>query len=212
MDMIEKYENIINWSALSRNINLTSDTLMKYIGKSWDWMAVQRNKNIIKEVIQRELKKNSCVWELYVMGPQLIHWSDISHHKLITWEIIQAFPLNPWDWKSVSRNPNITWQIICANPNIPWSYSGIYFNKNITEDIINTNFNKFANHPKSYISKNISLKSYIEHNRKEHLLVDISFNPNTTWEIIRDHINLEWRFDYISCNKFTKSSRKQYKD
>ena len=67
------------------------------------------------------------------------HWSQLSEHTNITWEIIRDNPNMPWDWRNVSGNPNITWQIIQANPDKRWNWSWISRNPNITWEIIQAN-------------------------------------------------------------------------
>jgi hypothetical protein len=163
------------------------------------------------------------------IGFNLHEWDIISSNKYITWEIVQAFPLNPWNYASMAmHNPNITVEIIKANPQYKWrEYHFIFKNRMLNLNSLTLDTAKYAKRNynmtfeiiKKYnmLNNHFELKSVYSENQlqtadmmDELALSGASLNPNTTWETIHMNADEKWNWENISANKFTKSKRKIY--
>ena len=111
-----KYEDMLDWSYISRNPNITMEMIENNPDKPWDWDWVSENPNITIEMIENSPEKP---W----------NWDVISRNPNITMEMIENSPDKPWDWYCLSQNPNITMEIIEKNPDKPWDWEVISKNK-----------------------------------------------------------------------------------
>ena len=52
-NFIMKFENILDWTWLSLNSNITMNIIEKYPDKPWNWYYMSQNPNITMEIIQK---------------------------------------------------------------------------------------------------------------------------------------------------------------
>jgi hypothetical protein len=55
--------------------------------------------------------------------------------KHLTLDLIEAFPLIPWDWTRVSQNPNLTLDYVLAHPERPWDWDLINYSMPMTTGV-----------------------------------------------------------------------------
>jgi hypothetical protein len=70
-------------------------------------------------------------------------WSEISQHRLITFDIVRNNINLPWEWPSLSMNPNVTMDIIEAYPTVLWDFRMISANPNLTTEFILAHVDRF---------------------------------------------------------------------
>ena len=61
-NFLMKYEDKLNWSGLSQNLNITMEIIENNPDKNWDWSYVSRNPNITMEIIEKYPNKP---WDWY---------------------------------------------------------------------------------------------------------------------------------------------------
>ncbi len=128
-----------NWEwgrfRLSSNQNITSELVLKYPNKGWDWLYVSKNPAInIQDIL---------------VHPEL-PWNP-SFHPDLTISIVLDNPDINWNWMGISSNSGIQIKDIVENPELPWNWKSMLENPNITCKFIERNINKFER----YISDSI---------------------------------------------------------
>jgi hypothetical protein len=109
---------------LSLNINITTDILLKYPEKPWDWSSISMNPNITFDFIFANLEKP---WD----------WKELSKNTSIDFENVFTHPELPWCWYSLSSNLSITIEILSDNLEKPWEWTQLTGNNAFTkEDIL----------------------------------------------------------------------------
>ena len=176
-------ENIPPSYNPTKNINFNASYYI-YINRNMTWKMIRECKLEFDESL---LSQNpNITWKFICENPQISwNWRAISEHSNITWKIIKNNPDKPWNYTSVSRNQNITWNIIKNNLNFNWCWDFISYHRNITWEDMNDIFQNYNN--------TISLS-----------MSGISMNPNITCEIVKNNLNLEWDWYYLSYNKNLK--------
>jgi hypothetical protein len=172
-------ENIPNDCNSITNINFNVSYYI-YTNTYISLKLLEEYKLTIDTSLQSQNK--NITWKFICENPHISwNWRAISEHSNITWKIIYDNPDKPWNYISISRNPNITWNIIKNNLHHDWYWDFISYHRNITwEDIqdIFLNYNDI-----------ISLS-----------MSGISINPNVTCKIVKNNLNLEWDWYYLSYN------------
>lgn len=92
LDMIEKYQHLINWNwnSLSCNIYITLDFVLKHIDKTWNWYELSRHPNITMNDI---LEHPELPWKFH----------ELHFNPNLTVEAFQRYK-SILDLKFVSRN------------------------------------------------------------------------------------------------------------
>ena len=78
-------ESLWSWSALSRNLNISMDTIINNDSLHWDWTAMSYNPNLTKDIL---VKYNDKKW----------NYKAISNNTCITLDIITLKDIDTWDW------------------------------------------------------------------------------------------------------------------
>ena len=141
----------------------------------WEWFQnVVNNESIVNEDVKKRL------WEEDILNNTYFSHIEFMYSKIITWEIIKAYPIVPWadyEWQYEFLGSNgriITWKIIQENPELPWDYDYISQNENITWEIVQANPDKDWNY------RDLSGKDFIN------------------WEIVQANPDKQWNYNYLS--------------
>ena len=181
---------ICAWDNVSKNHNLTHNTVNEYSDKPWESSLgsqpyitldiIENNPNIYfrREFSCYGISTNpNITWDFIINNiDKNWEWRGLSNNQNMTWEIIQANLDKPWNWRILSRRADITWKTIQDNPDKPWDWDNISRNPNITLDIVKNN------------------------NEMEWDWYRISKHPNITWKMIGDNQELPWCWEGISEN------------
>jgi hypothetical protein len=159
------------WKLISEQL-IPNQVILNNLDKPWDFQKLSYNHHITWDVIEAAIDKN---WS----------WFEISRNPNITWEIVQDNLEKPWSYNGLSYNPNITWNVIKENTDKDWNWSVLLQHPNITQSIICNEFFKVSdNRPQEESLRNVLLSS----------------NPNVTWEIIQNNLDIKWNWNEILCN------------
>jgi hypothetical protein len=86
-----------------------------------------------------DLIKN-IAWNENITKNLTAEWFYVSKHKLITWQIVQAFPRNPWNYLGLMQNSNILPEFIKANQDLfaprKWNLAAVSRNPNLTAQFV----------------------------------------------------------------------------
>lgn len=215
-DFIIEHINIIDWTILSSNINITCKTIENNIEFPWNWKnGISNNNNITIPFIKKYINKN-------------LDWCNISKNKNITLDDIDNNLDLPWNWCSIQFNPNITinfikkhndkhWNItamtylkfnrlnysidfqqLCKPPqevDIPGNFAYFYdFNeiKEYLHEKWNWNWNIISSH------KNIKLNDIENNMEYPWVWKYVSLNPNLTLKFIKKYPYKSWNWNFIS--------------
>jgi hypothetical protein len=139
-----------NYKILSNNKYLIRDYIMQnlrivfyeneYLLSEIDFVGGYDYDAFIEKIINNK-KIMSCVlesiepnltWMEFISDYIKPNWYYVSKNKLITMEMVMAFPKNPWNWAGLSQNANMTMEIIEKYPQFPWEWKWISRNPNLT--------------------------------------------------------------------------------
>jgi hypothetical protein len=93
----ENIDKLWNWSALSRNKNITwgvIGTVKENLDKPWDWLALSTNPDITWSIVKEYIDKP---WNL----------SALSMNPNIKWDIVKDNLDIMWDWSTLCTNQNM---------------------------------------------------------------------------------------------------------
>lgn len=165
------------WKGVSKNKNLSTDFVHKYITKPWKWMDVIKCPNFefcwLDKYLQ-EVKKNIDFKEMI--------FQELSLHPKLELSWLEKYPLFPWDYMDIAKHPNF---------NIEW-----------TKKIIDGKwtFEDCKGRP------DIIIKRIREKNESRHIYA-LSRSKDVDYEFILQNIDLDWNWgcNGISINpNFTK--------
>lgn len=130
-------------------------------------------------------------------------WRKLSENPNITWYIVNKLKHKNWDWSELSRNPGIKWEDIKNNITEPWNFKLVLQNPNITWNNVIANMEilwdwndmSFVAGNQKYITWDI-IQKYMD--KFEIIPIDFSRNPNLTWDIVFNNLNLEWDWYSLS--------------
>jgi hypothetical protein len=109
---------------------------------------------------------------------------------------------------NLSLNLGITLEDIYEYPDIKWNYDFIICRSDLTISFIKAIRDKITIDHIAKLFKNESFdfnEIKLLHNMYFKLpTFGFSFNPNLTYEIVRDNPNIKWNWEFISENKFDK--------
>jgi hypothetical protein len=164
------YDGLIRY--LSRNENLTIETIEENIDENWIWTTLSvRNKNITCEFVEKHIDKPWSFWGL-----------SVNDHFELSLEFIEAHIDEDWEWgNNVHHRDRV----------------GLSENNIITSDFINRHLDKPWNW-NSLISRNENLAStfFLEHLDNDVVMAldnankwyYVLMNKHNTFEFIDDHI------------------------
>ena len=123
-----KYNSICNLNSssryiliaeLSRDPNITLNTVKNHPEVEWNHEELSLNSNITVNMVKSETN---------------INWNEqlFSANPSVTIETIRNNPDIGWDYHLFSANENVTWEIVKENPDIDWDYHNLSINPNIT--------------------------------------------------------------------------------
>ena len=204
----------VNYRAFESYVMSKLATLNSLSEDHWDnWRNICHNPNMTWSLASRLIAAGYS---------NQLHWSDLSIHKNISFDVIKAHPQYHWSKSMVTRNPNITAAIIRDNPNWGWQLSGIP-NSNLTWQMLwllralddQATAKQATNQPTNQLLNSQSLKLNINWLSRHHNITldmilsrrDVAWNwyyasrnPNITFSLIKAHPELHWRSDSVSCN------------
>lgn len=180
---------IWDWIEISKNPTVTYDIIKRNKDLPWNFVAFLSNPNINYKIVNTDLYNMSDIKRtIYKLGQNLsITWDDILNKNTRI------------DWAELGSRPDITIDII---KDLIKTF-GDKFNENMID------FGALAENPRftfSMLLEADEIFSSVDINQK--LIADhmdaLSYNPHLTVNIVRDNYDLEWDFDAMSTNKFTK--------
>lgn len=120
-DKLSSYHILL--AKLSRDPNITLNTVKKHPEVDWNHEELSLNPNITLNMVKTE--KN-------------INWSEylFSANPNVTIEIVKKNPDIEWNYYAFSSNENVTWELVKKNQDIAWNYLGLSINPNITVEIV----------------------------------------------------------------------------
>jgi hypothetical protein len=201
------------WNNISSNINITSDFVMKYSTKAWNW--VELFKRLLRFSIEFQESRPDIPWDISrrsqeyhltlqeILQKEFTDYSYLSENPNINFDYVLKHSNRSWNWSKLSSNPGITlsdiengklswnWSLIAPEfPEIDWDWVSISKRNDLTLDFI-----------KKYWFVNMS-----EINRNpivESLTVSTMCNsPNLTLEYLESKSTLFWNTNSLSSNPF----------
>lgn len=173
----------LNYGALSYNINIPCEYILKNLDKNWNWERLSNNLHII------DIEKNiNLPW----------NFKYVSENKSLTIDFVIKHKHKEWDWAVLSNFFNLN--IIKTHNELPWCYKGLSANTSISFDYVLSNLDK----PWDWKSLSMNKMILLEHITSTPFLKwdwkSISFNPNLTFDFLFLHINKPWNWEYLSMH------------
>jgi len=110
--------------------------------------------------------------------------------------LLYMFPDKPWDWNQVSTNPNIKCIFNIENPGVNHKVYSVY-RKCIRHDYSShTNIRWWGIENIREINSIDELLTHI----KKFNLMELSRNPDITWDIVQSHPEIEWDNNFLQMN------------
>ena len=224
-NLIEKYKNKWGYWALSKNLNLTEEFILKYPNKPWDIIYLIKNNKITNfKLLSRFKYIDKNIINNYPGKPWDWEWlienTDINVKRYIPFNLIEKYNYNLCYW-NLSKNLNINEEFILKYPYQNWDIEYLIENnkitdfnslskfKNINKDIIDKYPNKSWNLKWLIENTDINVKRYIPFNLIEKYNYNLCYwnlskNLNLTEEFILKYPYKNWDIDYlIENNKIT---------
>ena len=197
-------ENNAFWFGYTRNPNVTTDIILKYPNRYWDWLYVYSNFNVTIDFI----KKNISSCKKYNLTSDLSYYlSFYCNNPNLTMDIVLSNLKENLDWNKITANNCITIHDILNNINLPWRWDYVFSYKHITVEIIKNNPNvpwdwKYIIRNPNFIF-DLQLFDIFEANSLQWYI--ISENKYITPDIVLDNLHLPWSFNTLFINqKITK--------
>jgi len=190
-DVIKNPDLPFNMSMVSRNLNIKWNHVIENIHLNWDWDGLSRNSNIkIEHIIS--LPEKQWNWEF------ICYTCDI---KKIQWHHIKDNPSLPWKWNSLLQCDNLPLEIIIniEKTGLITDWDLLSDNVNLTMDFIEQHLDKEWNWNSLSCHNNITFEFILKH-YKNWMTSDIFYNPNITFEQIKNYKELNW--NVISSQSF----------
>jgi hypothetical protein len=196
------------WLGVSKNKNLTTEFVYKYLTKPWSWKMVVQCPNFEFEWLDKyiqEVKKNIKdkirVFELLSSNPKLdIDW-------------INKYPNYKWDFNKVKKNPNFKIEWVNKNPDYIWSMTELSRHPKTTLDFIYTHMELEWDWGKYGVSRNPNFRQdwfIVFHNKRKHMHwgsggLSSHHNFNAEW-IINNH-KKDWSMCDIKKNNIEEYNK-----
>lgn len=162
-----------DWSNLSCHRNTKLDFILAHPQWPWDMRGLRDNPNFSPEWLEVLSSGgfNKLDWKL----------ADLSYHNLakLDWQFLFSRP-NKLDWRLLSQRDDITWDLIESRPDLIsyWYWPSLCRNPNLV----------WSDHP-------LWLQNKSKWDAKE-----LSQNPATTWQHVKDHPDLRWDLELLYEN------------
>lgn len=193
--LITKYKNLLNWTGISYNSNITCYHIKSHSEFPWNKYVVSYRFPELFEYFGIEIdikyliSNPNITWYIIKSNPTYLkhfafsenNWSELSSKPIITQEIIENNLQLPWDWKEIAGNPNIDFKFVEKYKDRDWNWDKLSRHKNILVKEILKSF-----HDGTIISWNWNM---------------VLYNPSITIEDIIQEQNIfvkYWKKNYFS--------------
>lgn len=226
IEQILLIDEVISLYDLVKNPNFKLKHVLESPYDDWDWRGISKNKNItIEQVIEHDFP-----WNWYCLSSRLLvkdifdnpnlpwDWNGISKNKTLTMKHIKK-NIHKINWHELSNNPNITFEFIIKNKKEDWNWYRLSQHPNIKmEHIINNDLRwdimgleetpnvtcpEIFKYIKStiFLSENPAVTIQDIYKYKECWdYCSLSYNPNVTFDFVKDNINKKWDLTGLVLN------------